>query len=259
MGMFKVGDQVVRTVSLGTVVEKDEARKRINVLWHYSGGKEWETYANVQLDSNQRILDGLEQDVKTSNKTIFIEGKYSDFTIVCGNPDQETRTSIPCHKVFLANESPYFAGMFESGMQEADKAEVEIKEYDVEVVKSFLEFIYTKEIEPEMMKSNMDSFLKIADQFRVESLKAVIQAAMMKAITKDNVLELLLTGHHYNGKAIKAAAIGFLVKNKDCYSGMRDDLMAALKSDVDLWSEITDAAFVGVGKRKRENSVNKSD
>ena len=150
MGMFKVGDQVVRTVSLGTVVEKDEARKRINVLWHYSGGKEWETYANVQLDSNQRILDGLEQDVKTSNKTIFIEGKYSDFTIVCGNPDQETRTSIPCHKVFLANESPYFAGMFESGMQEADKAEVEIKEYDVEVVKSFLEFIYTKEIEPEV-------------------------------------------------------------------------------------------------------------
>ena len=89
-----------------------------------------------------------------------------------------------------------------------------------------------------MMKSNMDLFLKIADQFRVESLKAVIQAAMMKSITKDNVLELLLTGHrhHYNGKAIKAAAIGFLVRNKDCYSAMRDDLMAALKGDVDLWS-----------------------
>ena len=43
-----------------------------------------------------------------------------------------------------------------------------------------------------MMKSNMDLFLKIADQFRVESLKAVIQAAMMKAITRDIVLELLL-------------------------------------------------------------------
>jgi len=259
MGMFKVGDQVVRTVSLGTVVENDEARKRINVLWHYSGEREWEAYANVQLDSTQRFLDSLDQDVKTSNKTIFMEGKYSDFKIICGNSDQETRTSIPCHKVFLANESPYFAGMFESGMQEAGKAEVEIQEYDVEVVKSFIEFIYTKEIEPEMMKSNMDLFLKIADQFRVESLKAVIQAAMMKSITKDNVLELLLTGHHYNGKAIKAAAIAFLVKNKDCYSEMRDDLMAALKGDVDLWSEIMDAAFVCVGKRKREDSVDTSD
>ena len=40
MGMFKVGDQVVRTVSLGTVVENDEARKRINVLWHNSGERE---------------------------------------------------------------------------------------------------------------------------------------------------------------------------------------------------------------------------
>ena len=87
-----------------------------------------------------------------------------------------------------------------------------------------------------MMKSNTNLFLEIADQFRVESLKAVIQAAMMKAITRDIVLELLLTGHHYNGKAIKAAAIGFLVRNKDCYSAMRDGLMAALKGDVDLWS-----------------------
>ena len=79
-----------------------------------------------------------------------MEGKYSDFKIICGNSDQETRTSIHCHEVFLANESPYFAGLFESGMQEADDSEVEIKDYDVEVVKIFVQFIYTKKIEPEV-------------------------------------------------------------------------------------------------------------
>ena len=93
-------------------------------------------------------------DAKERNKTIYKEGKHSDFKIICGNPDQETRTSIPCHKVFLANESPYFAGMFESGMQEADKAEVEIKDYDVEVVKTFVEYFYTKKIEPEVTFNN---------------------------------------------------------------------------------------------------------
>ena len=94
-----------------------------------------------------------------------------------------------------------------------------------------------------MMKSNMDQFLKIADQYRVESLRAYTQAEMKEAITKDNVLELMLSGHRYNGKEIKAAAINFLVNNKDCYSGLRDDLMAVLRGDIDLWSEITDVAF----------------
>ena len=94
-----------------------------------------------------------------------------------------------------------------------------------------------------MMKSNMDQFLKIADQYRVESLRAYTQAEMKEAITKDNVLELMLSGHRYHGFEIKAAAIDFLVKNRDCYSGLRDDLMAVLRGDNDLWSEITDVAF----------------
>ena len=66
---------------------------------------------------------------------------------------------------------------------------------------------------------------------------------MEEALTKDNVLELMLSGHHYNGKEIKATAMDFLLKNKDCYSGMRDDFLATLRSDDDLWSEIMDAAF----------------
>ena len=94
-----------------------------------------------------------------------------------------------------------------------------------------------------MMKSNMHDFLKIADQFRVESLMAYTQAEMAEVITKDNFLELMLSGHRYHGYEIKAAAIDFLVKNRGCYSGVRDDLMAVLRGDNDLWSEITDVAF----------------
>ena len=110
------------------------------------GDRKWKDYRDA-MERNKTIFnEGKQSDFKT----IFMEGKYSDFKIICGNSDQETRTSIPCHKVFLANESPYFAGLFESGMQEADNAEVEIKDYDVDVVKSFVEYFYTKKIGPQV-------------------------------------------------------------------------------------------------------------
>jgi len=270
MAALEVGDLVVDVKTppqwgLGTVTRTEEDEDGVTVilrvLWHstrWRGGVEEVIFP---MDPNRRpvperaseeqilklVMDTrnwkVYLDAKERNKTFYKEGKHSDFKIICGNPDQETRTSIPCHKVFLANESPYFAGMFESGMQEAENAEVEIKDYNVEVVKTFVEYFYTKKIEPQMMKSNMHEFLKIADQFRVESLMAYTQAEMAEAITKDNVLELMLSGHRYHGFEIKAAAIDFLVKNRDCYSGLRDDLMAVLRGDNDLWSEITDVAF----------------
>ena len=65
MGMFKVGDQVVRTVSLGTV-EWSRKMKRENASMCCGttlGRGNGRPTQYVQLHSTQRILDSLDQDV----------------------------------------------------------------------------------------------------------------------------------------------------------------------------------------------------
>ena len=63
---------------------------------------------------------------------------FTDFVVICG--EIEEKTMIPCHKLFLATNSGYFARMLDSVWNEAQKGEVEIEEFQQEEVEALIKF-----------------------------------------------------------------------------------------------------------------------
>jgi speckle-type POZ protein len=72
-------------------------------------------------------------------------GQNADYTIVVqsGEGDQE---EIPVHRMLLEARSPFFRGMLESNMAEAQEGRYVVRDIDANVFKAMLHFIYTGEL-----------------------------------------------------------------------------------------------------------------
>ena len=68
---------------------------------------------------------------------------------------------IPCHKLFLATNSGYFARMLDSVWNEAQKGEVEIEEFQQEEVEALIKFCYTNEIDEKVYADDGDDLFNI--------------------------------------------------------------------------------------------------
>jgi hypothetical protein len=75
-----------------------------------------------------------------SNRECFNEEKYSDLII------RTEDVKIAVHKVILALRSPVFASMFSSGMQESTQSEITLHEAYPQVLKDFVEYLYTDSV-----------------------------------------------------------------------------------------------------------------
>ena len=65
------------------------------------------------------------------------ENLFCDFTLI-----SKDRKSFHCHKLVLASRSPVLKAMLNSGMAEANKQQLEIKNHESELLAIILEFIY---------------------------------------------------------------------------------------------------------------------
>ena len=62
---------------------------------------------------------------------------FCDFTLI-----SKDRKSFHCHKIVLASRSPVLKAMLNSGMQEAKKQQLEIKNHESGLLANVLEFMY---------------------------------------------------------------------------------------------------------------------
>jgi speckle-type POZ protein len=68
-------------------------------------------------------------------------GQNSDYTIVVQSDDGQEE--IPVHRMLLEARSPFFRGMLESNMAEAQEGRYVVRDIDANVFKALLHFIYT--------------------------------------------------------------------------------------------------------------------
>lgn len=67
---------------------------------------------------------------------LFVSGKYSDLTIVCG----AKRYSV--HRALLATRSTFFEGACRNGFQEAQSGLIDLSEDDAEAVEHMVHCMY---------------------------------------------------------------------------------------------------------------------
>eukprot|EP00731_Ephydatia_muelleri_P029173 Em0020g817a len=96
---------------------------------------------------------------------------------------------IHAHKAILATRCEYFQAMFKSNMDECNKAQIPMEGIAYDTFMALLGFIYTGAISCEPAVTV--ELLKLADMFRLESLKTLCELRIPNLLTDGNVLSIL--------------------------------------------------------------------
>ena len=81
-------------------------------------------------------------------------------------------------------------------------------------LEAFVDFFYKGKVSPEVVKSNLSSFLKLADFYHLESLKEGVESVALNGLNLENVVEMSSLANLYNAGTLKKATKFFIVENK---------------------------------------------
>ena len=137
----------------------------------------------------------------------------SDFTILCGDE------VFPCHKAILALRSDVFERMFENkSAKENTKNEVEITDCEPEILRAFLQFLYTDQLtdaSQDHASYNSVDLLLLADKYNVLGLKKKCELALASKMDVKNAIELLTVASRISATILEPKAANFIFKNLD--------------------------------------------
>ncbi|CAL8116511.1 unnamed protein product [Orchesella dallaii] len=175
-------------------------------IWVHGETKEEVAIYKGRLSDEQRIISHKAKLANDLGK-LFSQSIATDCTV------SARKSSFKAHKTILSARSSVFAAMFNANMIERETATVNITDFDSEVVKGMLEYLYTGETA--VMASRAQELLQIAEKYNLEELKEDCEYAIGNSLTKDNVAGVLVLAHNHNAPVLKSQDITFINWNKD--------------------------------------------
>lgn len=118
--------------------------------------------------------------------------------------------SIATHALILASGSPVFAAMFQNDCKESRERVVEIVDFDSDVIKAMLKFLYTGRVL--FTSVNVSNLLMAAEKYGIESLKRECAHHLIGKFTVTNAVDYLVLAHVNNVPNLRKAALDFMSK-----------------------------------------------
>ncbi|ODM91073.1 Kelch-like protein 40 [Orchesella cincta] len=113
--------------------------------------------------------------IAVMTKTILETGLHSDFTLISENGDR-----FPCHKVFLAPSSQFFATMFKTDMMESHMSECRLDGSTQEGVSALLKFVYYQDVQEPLTSSGLCvELLHLALMYDIPTLAHCVRNTML--------------------------------------------------------------------------------
>lgn len=156
-----------------------------------------------QLKPPKLVLNNFSQPIEFSFNALDIGKKYSD--IILKSEDGKT---IPCHRVFLAANSPYFDCLFSSPMKEKDSSEITIHEIDGALLEKVVDCCYSRNIKVDSLSELfylLSTFAKFQmDTHLAEGLKylSAIKLSSIGNFEHEEIKAFLESCLHQNDPAI---------------------------------------------------------
>jgi len=146
--------------------------------------------------------------------------------------------SFACHQAILAAVSPVFAAMFTLDMQEKETKEVRIIDFEPEVIKHMLSFIYGGSLRASGLDINTTkSLLSAADKYFLDDLKVLCEDTLVDRIRDDNCLELLQLGNLFRTSRLKNSALCYIC-DKTLVLANQEDWQERLSEHPELFLQI---------------------
>lgn len=149
-------------------------------------------------------------------ENVITKMQGTNFTLVFGGEE------VPCHKHILAAASPVLEAMVENKHREAIQSKANIKLL-AEVGRPFLRFIYTGDLEEELLKEHTQAFLDMGEMYNLQELKNLAETEMLSQLTKENMLQMISLGEIFRADDIFEAALRMTkanmtwVRSKVCF------------------------------------------
>ena len=133
-------------------------------------------------------------------ENVYTNMERTDFTFVFNGED------VPCHKHILAAASPVLRAMVENQHKEAieSKANIDLSE---EVGRAFIRFIYTGELDENLLKENAPAFLELGEFFDLQELKTAAEGELVMQLDKKTMVRLLSIGEIFRAEQLFEAAL----------------------------------------------------
>mmetsp|Transcript_126821 Transcript_126821/g.406057 ORF Transcript_126821/g.406057 Transcript_126821/m.406057 type:complete len:235 (-) Transcript_126821:147-851(-) len=135
---------------------------------------------------NYRILIRIAQRIPWSasaycselSRGLRADKRFCDCEVVCAD------TVVPCHRAILAQVSPVFDRMLNSGMLEAQRQRIVICEAEPEAVQALLTFVYIGEVD---YGSHAPELMRLADFYQLDALVGLCAEQALEALSRDSV------------------------------------------------------------------------
>uniref|UniRef100_A0A0N5B282 Speckle-type POZ protein n=1 Tax=Strongyloides papillosus TaxID=174720 RepID=A0A0N5B282_STREA len=120
-------------------------------------------------------------------------------------------TEIKVHKAVLATRSPAFYDIFNSTSDESQTNIIEIRDFNIEVVREMLKYIYTDEVSD--IQDMTNEMFEIANKYELDRLKAISEQSMCNSLSVENVLERFALSDKYPTERLKECCEELILKN----------------------------------------------
>ena len=161
-------------------------------------GKNMKIWGSESADISEKYCIG---------KKLYEKMQDTNFSLVF------TGTEVFCHKQVLAAASPVFEAMVGNEYLEAKESKANIVGISEEVGRAFVKFIYTGELEDEVLKEYAVAFLELGDMYDIQELKDLSEGELLIQLDKKNMLEFLSIGDDSNAKRLFEAALSMTKAN----------------------------------------------
>jgi speckle-type POZ protein len=123
---------------------------------------------------------------------------------------------FPAHKNILATRSKVFEAMFKHPTKENSTNQIEIEDIKPEVFEQLLRFIYTGKVPLEKLKTMAAGLFIAADKYLLDGLKKESENYLLRHMSPDNCIELLLNSNLLNSaELLKKEAVKFFRLHQD--------------------------------------------
>eukprot|EP00092_Neocalanus_flemingeri_P007405 GFUD01007997.1.p1 GENE.GFUD01007997.1~~GFUD01007997.1.p1 ORF type:complete len:375 (-),score=92.45 GFUD01007997.1:75-1199(-) len=176
----------------------------------------------------------------------FQNKMYCDFTLISNDGKV-----FPCHKIILASRSPVMQRMMESGMIETKKQQLEIKNYDSDIVDVILDFMYKGDIQRDTLKSIAEQIFMAANFFQMTTLKTLTELALIEQMNTKNMLQRFLMADMHDAKELRLASKNLIIENSEALLKDEDWKLRIYEShDEKLIYEILEGIVLGGRQNK---------
>lgn len=143
-----------------------------------------------------------ERKLSECHKSMFDEDQFKDFKLIVG------KDSIMVHKVILSNRCAYFKKMLLHDTKESQVNEVVIEDFEFPIIKSFVKYLYTDEVEG--IDDYGEQLMVLADKYDMQYLKERCEKHLIGKINSANAVDYLIVSDNYNCKTLREKALSVI-------------------------------------------------